>query len=622
MKKDYWFQERRRYFIVGIVTLVVLIYLIQLFRLQVLDDRYQHWADSNAFFNKTIYASRGIMYDREGRLLVHNKPTYEVMVVVRETQEFDTLSFCRALNVDVDYFRRRMDEVKNRKLNPGYSSYTPQSFMSQLGNKEYGLLQESIYKYPGFYIQNRTAREYTYPNAAHVLGYIAEVNKREMDNDDYYQRREFVGKIGIEKSYESYLRGEKGAEILLRDARGQIKGKYEEGIHDREPVAGKDLTLSLDMELQAYGESLMQNKLGAIIMIEPSTGEILCLVSSPSYDPSLLVGRDFGKNFTELTKDPYTPLMHRAMTGRYPPGSTFKTSQGLVFLQENIITPTTQYSCYSGFPAGGGKPACHIHSPILPLAPAIGTSCNSFFCWGMKAMLENRKYGTIQNALDTWADLMKSQGFGRRLGIDLPDEMGGVIPGSQLYDNKYKDKNGRPWWRASTIMSNAIGQGEVLLTPLQICNLVATIANRGYFYTPHVVKSINGESQTPEYTTRRYTKIESKHYDPIVEGMRMAVTGGTCYKANIPDIVVCGKTGTAENKGKDHSIFMGFAPMDKPKVAVMVFVENGGFGSDYAVPIGRLMIEKYLKGEISPQSAATEEKMKNAIILRNVVQKN
>ena len=622
MKKDFWFQERRRYFIVGIVTLVVLIYLIQLFRLQVLDDRYQHWADSNAFFNKTIYASRGIMYDREGRLLVHNKPTYEVMVVVRETQEFDTLSFCRALNVDIDYFRRRMDEVKNRKLNPGYSSYTPQSFMSQLGNKEYGLLQESIYKYPGFYIQNRTAREYTYPNAAHVLGYIAKIDKREMDNDNYYLRDEFVGKTGVEKSYESYLRGEKGVEILLRDARGQIKGKYEEGIHDREPVAGKDLTLSLDIELQAYGESLMQNKLGSIIMIEPSTGEILCLVSSPSYDPSLLVGRDFGKNFIELTKDPYTPLMHRAIDGRYPPGSTFKTSQGLVFLQENIITPTTQYSCYNGFPVGGGRPRCHTHSPVLPLAPAIGTSCNSFFCWGMKAMLENKKYGTIQNALDTWADLMKSQGFGGRLGIDLPSEKGGVIPGSQLYDNELKDKNGKPWGRAMTIISNSIGQGEVLLTPLQICNLAATIANRGHFYTPHVVKSISGESPASEYTVRRYTKIESKHYDPIVEGMRMAVTSGTCSGANIPDIAVCGKTGTSENKGKDHSIFMGFAPMDKPKVAVMVFVENGGFGATYAVPIGRLMLEKYLKGEISPQSVATEERMKNTVILRNVVQKN
>ena len=617
MKKEINF-EKRKYLIVGIVCVVALIYLIQLFRLQVVKSDYRQWADSNAFFNKTLYPSRGIMYDREGRLVVYNKPTYEVMVVVRETQEFDTLAFCSALNIDIDYFRKRMSDIKDRKQNPGYSSYTPQSFMSQLGNKEYGLLQESIYKFPGFYIQNRTAREYAYPNAALTLGYIAKISRREMEADSYYTQEEFIGKTGIEKSYETYLRGEKGVEVLLRDARGQIKGKYEDGIHDRMPVSGKDLKLSLDMELQAYGEELMQNKLGAIIMIEPATGEILCMVSAPSYDPALLVGREFGKNFAELNKDPYLPLYHRGTVGRYPPGSTFKPAQSLVFLQEGIITPNTVYSCYGGFPAGNGKPGCHPHEPFLSLVPALQTSCNSYFCWGMKAMQENKKYGTIQNAQDTWVNLMKSLGFGAKLGVDIA-ELGGLIPGSQLYDNRYKDRNEKPWWRAMTIISNSIGQGDVTLTPLQICNSAATIANRGYFYTPHIVKEIKDTPLDTKYTQPRYPEIDSKHYPPVVEGMRAAVVGGTCWAANIPDIAVCGKTGTSQNIGKDHSIFMGFAPMNNPKVAIVVFVENGGFGGTYAVPIGRLMLEKYLKGEISPESKGTEERMKNAVILRNVL---
>ena len=617
MKKEINF-EKRKYLIVGIVCVVALIYLIQLFRLQVVKSDYRQWADSNAFFNKTLYPSRGIMYDREGRLVVYNKPTYEVMVVVRETQEFDTLAFCSALNIDIDYFRKRMSDIKDRKQNPGYSSYTPQSFMSQLGNKEYGLLQESIYKFPGFYIQNRTAREYAYPNAALTLGYIAKISRREMEADSYYTQEEFIGKTGIEKSYETYLRGEKGVEVLLRDARGQIKGKYEDGIHDRMPVSGKDMKLSLDMELQAYGEELMQNKLGAIIMIEPATGEILCMVSAPSYDPALLVGREFGKNFAELNKDPYLPLYHRGTVGRYPPGSTFKPAQSLVFLQEGIITPNTVYSCYGGFPAGNGKPGCHPHEPFLSLVPALQTSCNSYFCWGMKAMQENKKYGTIQNAQDTWVNLMKSLGFGAKLGVDIA-ELGGLIPGSQLYDNRYKDRNEKPWWRATTIISNSIGQGDVTLTPLQICNSAATIANRGYFYTPHIVKEIKDTPLDTKYTQPRYPEIDSKHYPPVVEGMRAAVVGGTCWAANIPDIAVCGKTGTSQNIGKDHSIFMGFAPMNNPKVAIVVFVENGGFGGTYAVPIGRLMLEKYLKGEISPESKGTEERMKNAVILRNVL---
>ena len=614
--------ESRKAFLVGFICVIVLIYIIQLFRLQVLSSDYKDWADSNAFLKKIQYPSRGVMYDRNGNLLVFNQPTYDVMVVMRETQEFDTLAFCSAVNIDMEAFRKKMHDVKNRKLNPGYSSYTPQIFLTQLGNKEYGILQESIYKFPGFYIQNRTVRKYNYPYAAHVLGYIAEADKQNIAEDDYYVRGDNIGKTGVERSYEHYLRGEKGVEILLRDAHGRIKGKYEEGVHDIFPESGKDLTLSIDIDLQAYGEELMKNKLGTIIMIEPKTGEILSMVSSPTYDPSSLVGRQFSAAFSDLAKNPYNPLINRAMNGTYPPGSTFKTAQALTFLQENIISANTIYSCYGGFPVGGGHPRCHGHPSHIPLTSAIATSCNSYFCWGLKAMLENRKYGSVQNAMDKWRDYMVAQGFGYPLGVDMPGEKRGMIPNSQYYDKRHSDAKGRPWWKAMTVISIAIGQGEVTLSPIQICNLAATIANRGYFHTPHVVKDIKDTPLDEKYTKPRYTGIDQRHYQTIAEGMRMAVTGGTCRGANIPDIAVCGKTGTAENKGRDHSIFMAFAPLDDPKVAVMVFVENGGYGANYAVPMGRLMIQKYLKGKIPEEDKWIENNMKNAVILRSVLQKN
>ena len=613
--------EKRSLYIVAFIIIVGLIYIIRLFNLQVQNNDYKQWADSNAFYKKTIHPSRGILYDRNGKLLVYNQPAYDVLVVVRETTQFDTLAFCQAVNISIEHFRQRMAEIKNKDLNPGYSSYTPQSFLTQLGNKEYGIFQESIYKFPGFYVQDRTVRQYDYANAAHVLGYIAPADKQTIQDDNYYVRGDVVGKAGIERSYETHLRGEKGVEILLRDARGRIKGKYEEGKHDIAPVSGKDLTLSIDIDLQAYGEELMRNKLGSIIMIQPKTGEILCMVSSPTYDPSSLVGRQFGAAFAELMKDPYKPLIHRAIDGRYPPGSTFKTAQGLVFLQENIITANTAFSCNGGFPMGKRRQGCHGHGSPLSLIPALGTSCNAYFSWGLKSMLENKKYGSIQNAKNKWRDHMVGQGFGYRLGVDLFGENRGLIPNAQFYDDRNKGR-----WNAYTIISNAIGQGEILLSPLQICNLAATIANRGHFYTPHVVKEIKDTPLDSKYTSLRHTGIDAKYYESIVAGMRLAVVGGpygaTCTGINISDIEVCGKTGTAQNSGKDHSIFMGFAPMDNPEVAVMVFVENGGYGSTYAVPMGRLMIQKALKGEIPDSDKPIEQKMKNTTILRHVIQKN
>lgn len=602
----------------GAVIALVAIFIVRLFYLQIIDSDYKAWADSNAFLKKTIYPSRGILYDRNDKLLVYNQPSYDVMMIMREVQPFDTLDFCQILGITIEQYRKRITDMKNRRLNPGYSSYTPQLFMSQLSAEECGILQEKLYKFPGFYVQNRTIREYAYPNAALLLGNVGEVNTKDIEKDPYYVPGDNSGRTGIEGSYEQVLRGEKGVEILLRDAHGRIKGHYEDGKYDSPAVSGKNLKLSIDIDLQAYGEKLMKNKLGGIVMIEPETGEVLCMVSSPTYDPSLLVGRIRGKNYMKLQEDPLKPLFNRPLMAQYPPGSTFKPTQGLIFLQEGVITPETRFTCAHGYTYRGGKPACHGHPSPLPLVGALATSCNSFFPWGLHYLLDDRsRYPSVQQAFDVWKDYMVSMGYGYKLGIDLPGEKRGYIPNSKVYDKIYRKR-----WNSSTIISIAIGQGEILATPLQICNLAATVANRGYFITPHVVKEIQDTVLDTLYTKRRYTKVDPKYYTYIAEGMRGAVMGtaygATCRGANLPDIEVCGKTGTAENPhGKDHSIFMGFAPYQQPKVAIAVFVENAGFGATYAVPIGRLMIEKYLRGHILPESQAIEDNIVNAVVLPN-----
>ena len=591
--------EKRKFVIGGVAIIIVLVYILRLFALQIMSDDYKKNADSNAFLNKVQFPARGAIYDREGRLMVYNQPAYDVMVVMREVRDLDTVDFCKTLGIDLKFFNKRMKDIKNRALNPGYSPYTEQIFMSQLPAEEFAVFQEKLFRFPGFYIQRRTTRQYAYNVAAHVLGDVAEVSKRDIEEDDYYRSGDFIGIQGVERSYEKYLRGEKGVEILLRDARGRIQGKYKNGEFDKRPIPGKNLTLGLDAELQELGERLLEGKIGSIVAIEPSTGDVLCMVSAPSYDPHLLVGRNRGKHHLDLSRDGWKPLLNRAVSGIYPPGSTFKTSQALTFLQEGIISPTqTMYPCYHGFVYKGLRVGCHSHGSPLPLVPALATSCNAYFCWGLYYMMGNRtKYKNVQQAMTTWKDYMVSMGFGYQLGIDIPRERRGMIPNAAYYDRAYRGS-----WNGLTIISIAIGQGEVSLTPLQIANLGATIANRGYFITPHVVHSIEGAELDSIYRTRRYTMVEARHYEEVVKGMRQAVLGGTCRGANIPDIEVCGKTGTAENRGHDHSAFMGFAPMDNPKIAIAVYVENGGFGAVYGVPIGKLMIEKYLKGKLSPES--------------------
>lgn len=597
MKRDYNL-ERRKYVIGGAVLAVALLFIVRLFVLQIMSDDYKKHADSNAFLKKVQYPSRGVIYDRTDKLLVYNQPAYDIMVVMKEITSLDTLDLCRTLQITPDFLRKRFRDLKNRKLNPGYSPYTNQVFLSQLSAEECGVFQEKQFKFPGFYIQRRTIRQYNYNAGAHILGDIGEVSKSEMEADEYYAPGDFIGKLGVESFYEKQLRGEKGVEVLLRDARGRIQGNYMDGAFDKASVPGKNLTLSLDIELQMLGERLLEGKIGSIVAIEPSTGEVLCLVSSPTYDPRLMVGRNRGKNHLEMARNPWKPLLNRAIMGTYPPGSTFKTTQALTFLQEGVITTGTSYSCVGGFSYRGLHVGCHGHPSPLSLVPAIATSCNGYFCWGLYYMIGARqKYGTVQKAMNTWRDYMVSMGFGYTLGIDLPGEKRGMIPNAAYYDKAYRGS-----WNGLTIISISIGQGEVTATPLQIANLGATIANRGYFITPHVVKQIEGEPLAPEYTEKRYTKVDKIHYDEVVEGMRNAVLGGTCRAANLPDIEICGKTGTAQNHGRDHSAFMGFAPMNNPKIAIAVYVENGGWGATYGVPIGRLMIEKYLKGKLSPEA--------------------
>lgn len=595
----------------GVAVMVILLYLLRLFTLQLTSDIYQHNANSNAFLKRIQFPARGAIRDRNGELLVYNQPSYDVMCVENEMKGLDTLDLCESLGITHEWFVKRMDEIKDKSKNPGYSKYTQQIFRSQLSAEEFCSFQEKLFRFPGFYIQKRSIRQYSRNSGAHILGDVGEVNPKDIEEDEYYQSGDYIGKLGVERSYEKELRGEKGTEILLRDARGRIKGKYQNGKYDQAPVPGKNLTLSIDIELQELGERLLKNKLGSIVAIEPSTGEVLCLVSSPSYDPHLMVGRQRGKNNAMLQQDPMKPLLNRAISGRYPPGSTFKTSQALTFLQEGIISPSgTAYPCSHGFHFGRLTVGCHGHGSPLPLIPAIATSCNGYFCWGLYHMFNNRsKYPRVQDAMTRWKDYMVSMGFGYQLGIDLPGENRGMIPNADYYDHAYRGS-----WNGVTVISIAIGQGEVCLTPLQIANLGATIANRGYYITPHVVKEIQGQPLDTMYTKKHYTMVSPENYAYVVQGMRAAVTGGTCRSANTTMYEVCGKTGTAQNRGQDHSAFMGFAPMNKPKIAVAVYVENGGFGAHYGVPIGALIMEQYINGKLSEASQERAKEFENKVI--------
>ena len=581
----------RKYVIIGTACTIVLIYLIRLFSLQVFSNDYKRYADSNAFFYKNEFPSRGVIKDRNNNLLVYNQLTYDLMVITSEMRPgMDTLKLCKCIGMTKAEFIDRINYIKDRSKNPGYTRFSQQLFLPQLTATEFNVLQEKLFRFPGFYVQKRSQRQYRYPNAAHVLGQVSEVSPEDIEEDDYYQPGDYIGKMGVERHYEEYLRGEKGVHVMLRDARGKVRGSYKNGALDKKPRPGRDLTLSIDIELQRIAEKLMQGKRGSIVAIEPSTGEVLCMVSAPTYDPRLLVGRNRGKNHLALLRDEHNPLFNRSIMGQYSPGSTFKPAQGLTFLQEGITNAGTAYPCHGGFIHKGLKVGCHYHPSPLTIQPALATSCNGFFCWGLYNMISNRtKYQSRDEAMSTWRDYMVSMGFGYKLGIDLPGEKRGLIPNAEFYSKAYREH-----WNALTIISISIGQGEVQLTPLQIANQAATIANRGHYFIPHVVREIEGLPQDTIYMEPHQTMVNPRYYEYIVRGMRQAVTEGTCKGANIPGIAICGKTGTIQNsRGADHSAFMGFAPMNNPKIAIAVYVEHGGFGAESAVPVAAKLFESY-----------------------------
>ena len=606
MPKDYSF-EKRKYIIGGVAVAIIALYIVRIFTLQLLSDDYRQRADSNAFRKEVLFPARGQISDRNGFLMVYNEPSYNITVVMQDQHGIDTLDFCQTVGITREEYIARMADIKDSEKHPNYSRNTPQLFMSQIPATEFSKIREKLFRFNGFAAEKRTVRCYAGPWAAHVLGDVGEVSQADIDSDSYYKSGDYIGKLGIERSYEKVLRGEKGKRIMLRDVHGRTKGHYQDGKYDVAPVAGRNLTLGMDIELQKLAERLLEGKLGAIVAIEPSTGEILCMASSPPYDPRKMVGRDRGKHHLELAADPMRPLLNRAIMGCYPPGSTFKTSQGLIGLQEGAIQPNTAFPCAHGFNYKGLHLGCHGHASPMPIIPALGTSCNAFFCWNLMRMFGNRaKYPTVQDAMTRWKDHLVRMGFGYKLGIDLPGEKRGMIPNAAYYDKAYKGS-----WNALTVISISIGQGEVTATPLQIANLCATIANRGYYYIPHVVRSIQGEHIDTLYTRRHYTMVDEQWYAYIVAGMRKAVVGGTCSGANIPGYEVCGKTGTAQNRGADHSAFMGFAPMDKPRIAVAVYVENGGFGAHFGVPLGKLIMEQYLNGKLSEASLRQAEDFQN-----------
>ncbi len=594
----------RKLLLLTIVLISGVVFASRLFYLQIYDTSYEKLSQNNAVKVVYNYPQRGYIFDRNGELLVSNQPSYDVMVIPRDVKDLDTLEFANLLNIEKEDLKDRLQKART------YSPRLPSPIIPQLTKSEYAALSEKMYKYKGFYIQKRSLRNYHVAHSANVLGFISEVNEGIIQRNPYYQMGELIGTGGVEKQYEEILRGTKGVKYLQKDRFNRDIGAYKGGIFDTLPIRGKDIKLTIDAALQEYGEQLMVNKRGGIVALEPSTGEILALVAAPNYDPSLLVGRERSKNFTRLYYDTIAkPLFDRVLQGEYPPGSPFKTLTALIGLQEGVIDTLERVSCHGGFRYGKNrKMGCHHHPSPLSLVPGIAYSCNSYFA---NAYLKTiNKYDTPQEGIDKWRKHLLSFGLGDYLGYDLPVGKKGLIPDAEFYNRYYPTHN----WYAPATISNAIGQGEVLLTPMQMVNFTAAIANRGYYYRPHIIKEIVGLDTIPsKFTEKQVTTIDPKHFEPVINGMNDVYHYGTASfpYLQVPDVEICGKTGTAENfikiDGKrmqltDHSVFVAFAPKDNPKIAIAIFVENGYWGSRWAGRIAGLMIEKYLRGEISQKN--------------------
>ncbi len=578
-----------------------LLFIGRLFYLQVIDTSLAIRSRDNAIKVVYDYPQRGYIYDREGNLMVSNQPSYDVMVIPRNLKPFDTTEFCGILNLSREDLEKKLDKARI------YSPMLPSVVIPQLTKSEYAVLQEKMRKYEGFYIQKRSLRDYQVHHSANVLGYIAEVNQHIIKTNPYYISGDLIGRAGVEKTYEDTLRGVKGVKYIQKDRFNRDIGPYKDGIYDTLPEKGKDITITIDAKLQEYGAKLMEHKRGGIVAIEPGSGEILALVTAPNYDPSDLVGRQRSKNFTKLYYDSIAkPLYDRGLLAEYPPGSPFKTLNALIALQEGVVDTSDKFSCNRGYSYGRGrKLGCHSHRSPLSMIDGIAMSCNSYFANVYRRIIE--KYPTPQEGIDAWNAHLKSFGLGDYLGSDLNTGRPGKIPDSDYYNMIYDYPTYK--WYATATLSNAIGQGEVLMTPIQLANMAAIIGNHGWYYTPHILKKINGQDiEKKGFTTKNYTTIDPENFKPVVEGMHQVYKNGTASSLQIPGIEIAGKTGTAENFTKiggkrvqltDHSIFVAFAPVDNPKIAVAVFVENGYWGSRYAGRIASLMIEKYLKGTIS-----------------------
>lgn len=579
-----------------IITTTALI-IIRLFYLQVIDDSLKLKSDNNAIKIVYDYPERGYIYDRNGKLLVANQPSYDIMVIPREIKNIDTLEFCELLKITKKDFITKIAKAKV------YSPRLPSVFLPQLNKREYAAFQEKVRKFQGFYIQKRSLRDYQVSVGANIFGFITQVNDKIIAKNPYYNSGDLIGKQGVEESYENVLRGVKGVKYIQKDKFNREIGSYKEGRFDTIAVQGEDIYLSIDIELQKYGEELMVNKRGGIVAIEPSTGEILALVTAPSYDPSILVGRERSANYTKLFRDSIAkPLYDRGLLAEYPPGSPFKILTGLIALQEGVIDEETSFACHHGFSYARGRfMKCH-DSGISKLHNGIYNSCNTYFA--SVYMKTINKFLKPADGVDVWSNHLKSFGLGEFMGYDLPTGRKGSRPTSKLYKKIYPNGG----WRSTAIVSNAIGQGEVLMTPIQLANMMAAVANRGYYYTPHIIKKIESEKIDPKFTTKHVTTVNHKYFEPVISGLFDVYNLGTARSLRVEGIDICGKTGTAENytkingkrvKLQDHSIFVAFAPKDNPKIAIAVFVENGYWGARWAGPMASLMIEKYVRGKIT-----------------------
>ena len=598
--------NRKNRLVIGLLV-VAAVLLAKLFYIQIINDKYKRDADNNSLVYNYIYPPRGIIFDRNGEELVGNEVCYDIVVTPRDVKPFDTLALARALNVEESFIRERMAYYRRYRTRIGFQTL---SFVKHIPHENYIRFAEEAYRFPGFKAEVRSVRSYPFNAGGNLLGYISEVDPEFIKEHPEYRSGDYVGKTGLEAAMEEQLRGVKGYHIYLRDSRNRVQSPYMDGALDVEAKPGHNIVSTIDAHLQQYGQQLMEGKVGSVVAIEPSTGEILAMVSSPGIDVDVL--SDIGRHYAEISRDPRKPMFNRTVMASYPPGSVFKLINGLIGLEEGVLQPSNMYPCSHGFPYGGNrKLGCHGHASPLNLLSAIATSCNGYFCYVFRNILDNKKYKTTEDAFDAWREKVLSFGFGRKLGSDFPSELGGNIPTSDFYNKVY----GQGRWRFQTIISLSIGQGEIGATPLQIANLAATMANRGYYYIPHIVKDSKGVEIDPKYKERQYTLVDTTHFQTAVEGMYMAVNGGgsaggTAFSARIPGLDVCGKTGTAQNPhGKDNSVFICFAPKDNPKIAVAAYVENAGFGATWALPVASLMLEKYLTGEISPSRQYLEDRL-------------